>query len=216
VAQPPAQTSPLNRDRIVAAAIGIIESEGVSALSMRKLAAACDAAPMSLYRHVATKEDLLREVADYYMADVQLPDTETLAWDAAIKTLVLAIAAGFEAHPQLADIMSVAPLDAAAILDAMERITAALRMAGFDDEAVTSALAMLTSYATGHAHRRAERRSAPAAQARRLARLEQEPQRFATLLALGDRLASLDTDERFAEGLDIMLAVLRLARPSAD
>lgn len=197
----------------MAAAVGIIESEGVSALSMRKLAAACDAAPMSLYRHVATKEDLLREVADYYMADVQLPDIRALPWDDAVRAVVLAIAAGFEAHPPLAEIMSVAPLDAAAILDAMEQITAALQTAGFDDDAVTSALAMLTSYATGHAHRRAERRSAPATQARRLARLEQEPQRFATLLALGDRLATLDTEDRFEQGLDTMLAALRQALP---
>ena len=155
----------LTRDSIVAAAITMIESQGVDALTMRKLANACGAAPMSLYRYIATKEELLRAVVDAYLADVDLPPTDDLPWHEAIEQVVLAVAAGFDAHTHFAEILAIQPIDAAAVLDGMERIARALRSAGFDDDAVRSGLATLSAFATGYVHRRAEivarRRSTP-------------------------------------------------------
>src|ERR1700743_3342724 len=54
----------LSLARIVEAAVRIADAEGLDAVSMGKVAAELRAAPMSLYRHVAGKEELLRSMVD--------------------------------------------------------------------------------------------------------------------------------------------------------
>ncbi len=202
----------LTRDSIVATAITMIESTGVDALTMRKLAHACGAAPMSLYRYVATKEELLHAVVDACLADVDLPPTDDLPWHEAIERVVLAIAAAFDAHTPLAEILAIQPVDAAAIMDAMERIAQALRSAGFDDEAVRVGLATLISFASGYVHRRAAHRRAPQVRSQRFGLLSQEPQRFSTLLSISAEDA-LDTPENFRAGLATIVNALRQQAP---
>jgi AcrR family transcriptional regulator len=58
-APPARRTRGLSRDRIVAAAIELVEAEGLSALSMARLAERLGCGTMSLYRHVANKDELL-------------------------------------------------------------------------------------------------------------------------------------------------------------
>jgi AcrR family transcriptional regulator len=58
-ATPPRRTRGLNRERIVAAAIDLVEAEGLTALSMARLAERLGCGTMSLYRHVANKDELL-------------------------------------------------------------------------------------------------------------------------------------------------------------
>jgi AcrR family transcriptional regulator len=58
-AQPLGRTRGLSRERIVAAAIELVETEGLSALSMARLAERLGCGTMSLYRHVANKDELL-------------------------------------------------------------------------------------------------------------------------------------------------------------
>lgn len=200
----------LSRAAIVASAIEMIEEEGVESLSIRKLARRCGAAPMSLYRHIATKQELLRAVADVYLAEVQYPATDELSWDESIKRVILALDEGFESHPRLAEIMSVQPVDAAAVLAAMELCASALRRGGLGDDEVVSGLAVLTAYATGYVQRRAERRRDAAIQEERLRRIQHlDEAEFPTLTSLGDALTTLDTREYFEAGLDILIDALR-------
>ncbi len=67
-ARPP--RAPLSRDAIVAAAIDVADADGISALSMRKLAAALGFEVMSLYNHVANKNELLTAMVDEVAADI--------------------------------------------------------------------------------------------------------------------------------------------------
>lgn len=64
---------PLTLDGILDAATAIIEGHGVAGLTMRRLAAACDSTPMTLYRHVRDKSELERAVADRFLGGVPLP-----------------------------------------------------------------------------------------------------------------------------------------------
>ena len=63
----------LTRGRIVAAAIAIADAEGLDALSMRRLATALDVGPMTLYRHVAGKDELVYAMVRELMAAHPLP-----------------------------------------------------------------------------------------------------------------------------------------------
>ncbi|WP_108772694.1 TetR/AcrR family transcriptional regulator C-terminal domain-containing protein [Mycobacterium talmoniae] len=73
-----------------------------------------------------------------------------------------------ESHPRLVDIMSVQPIDAAAVLAALELCASALRRGGLGDDEAVSGLAVLKAYATGYVQRRAERRRNAAVQEERL------------------------------------------------
>jgi AcrR family transcriptional regulator len=71
---------PLTTDRIVAAAVRVVETEGADALTMRRLAADLDAAPASLYRHVESRDALVLLVGEAILAAVELPDDPAAPW----------------------------------------------------------------------------------------------------------------------------------------
>src|SRR6201994_1300076 len=76
----PATRTPMAPDRIVAAAIAVADAEGLAGLSMRRVAAEIGAAPMSLYRHVADKDDLVVQMMNAVFAQTRLPDPPPGGW----------------------------------------------------------------------------------------------------------------------------------------
>src|SRR3954470_291612 len=79
---------PLNRDRVLKAAIRLADKEGIESLSMRKLAKSLGVEAMSLYNHVANKGDLVDGMVDVVIGEIELPpDTER--WDAAIRAYAI-------------------------------------------------------------------------------------------------------------------------------
>ncbi|MFI5499517.1 TetR/AcrR family transcriptional regulator C-terminal domain-containing protein [Nocardia asteroides] len=65
--------TPLTRDHVLRAAIGIADQDGLDALSMRRLAKAVGVEAMSLYNHVANKDDLLDGIIDLVVAEISVP-----------------------------------------------------------------------------------------------------------------------------------------------
>ncbi|MCU7822001.1 TetR/AcrR family transcriptional regulator [Kitasatospora sp. DSM 101779] len=63
----------LSRERIVRAAVGLLDADGVQAFSMRKLAAALDVTPMSVYWYVDNKDELLELALDEAFGDMRIP-----------------------------------------------------------------------------------------------------------------------------------------------
>ncbi|MFJ3876521.1 TetR/AcrR family transcriptional regulator [Streptomyces sp. NPDC090077] len=63
----------LSREQIVAAAVRLLDAEGIEALSMRKLGAEMGTAATSLYRHVANKDELIELVVDEVYGELELP-----------------------------------------------------------------------------------------------------------------------------------------------
>ncbi len=76
----PARLRTLSVDRIVDMAVEITETEGVEALSMRRLTQSLGVTTMALYGHVRNKRDLLDLVADRYLAELELPGNE-IPWE---------------------------------------------------------------------------------------------------------------------------------------
>ena len=77
----------LTRDAIVEAALRIADAEGLAAVSMRRIAAELDARTMSLYHHVARKEDVIALMFDAVAAEVLVPEPLPAGWREAV-TLV--------------------------------------------------------------------------------------------------------------------------------
>jgi AcrR family transcriptional regulator len=85
---------------IVAAGLAVADAEGLAALSMRRVAAELGAAPMSLYRHVRDKDELLLAMMDAAISEVVLPDPPA-AWRDGLEVAARALWAGFRRHPWL-------------------------------------------------------------------------------------------------------------------
>ena len=90
------------RDRIVQAGIAIADLEGLDAVSMRRVAARIGGAPMSLYRSVNGKEDLVLLMVDAVFGEAVLPSSPAAAWRPRLDYVARALWSLYRAHPWLA------------------------------------------------------------------------------------------------------------------
>jgi AcrR family transcriptional regulator len=88
---------PLTRDRIVRAAVGVADTGGFHSLSMRNLADRLGTAPMSLYRHVANKEDLLDGMIDIVFGEVAFRSEGD--WRSAMRQRAVSMHEALRRHP---------------------------------------------------------------------------------------------------------------------
>ena len=103
----PPREHDLTRARIVAAAIDIADAEGMAEVSMRRLATTLDAATMSLYRHVPSKEDLVLAMIDTAIGSLRLPrHRPSDGWRPALENCARLEWATFQRHPWLGPSMS--------------------------------------------------------------------------------------------------------------
>ena len=101
-----AATGPLGVGRIVAAAVRIADAEGLDGLSMRRVASALGAAPMSLYRHVDDKDDLILRMLDATLHAARLPAEPPPGWRERVEIATRSLWSAFRRHPWLAGALS--------------------------------------------------------------------------------------------------------------
>ena len=94
----------LTRKLLVREALGLLDSDGLDALTMRNLADRLDVVPNALYRHVKNKEDLLDGVLDEAVASVPLPPGH-LGWDDGLVAMATAIRATMLEHPAIVSLV---------------------------------------------------------------------------------------------------------------
>ncbi len=92
---------PLTKDGIYAMALQLIDADGVEALTMRKLAAALDANPMSLYHHVPNKDAVLRGVAHRVGSQFSAGEREDVPWQDRMRELARDFRELSHRHPKL-------------------------------------------------------------------------------------------------------------------
>jgi AcrR family transcriptional regulator len=95
---PSARRAPLSRDRILHAAIKLADRHGLEALSMRSLATALKVKAMSLYNHVANKDELLDGMVDVVIGEITLPAAGG-DWKGAMRARAESALSVMTAHP---------------------------------------------------------------------------------------------------------------------
>lgn len=100
MAQPTAapRRTRLNRDRVLRAAVALADQAGIEALSMRKLAEELGVVPMALYKHVASKEELLDGMIDIVIGEVD-PPAGGAGGKSAIRQRILSARRSLSRHP---------------------------------------------------------------------------------------------------------------------
>ncbi|MFC8452486.1 TetR/AcrR family transcriptional regulator C-terminal domain-containing protein [Kitasatospora sp. NPDC057223] len=140
----------LTRERIVRAAVGIADAEGIGALAMRRIAAELGAATMSLYRHVADKDQLVLLMMDQVMVDNPLPEALPPGWRAGLETIARTQWQIYRRHPWLAVVMSFTrPVPSPAAAIHTERSMAALAGLGLGMEQIAQTAVTLAGYVCG-------------------------------------------------------------------
>ena len=85
----PVLRQPLSRERVLRAAIALADGNGIESLSMRNLADTVGVKPMSLYNHVAHKDDLLDGMIDAVFAEIDLPAGDD--WKTAMRRRAISV-----------------------------------------------------------------------------------------------------------------------------
>ena len=142
-----ARRRPLSRERVLRAAIAYADEHGVQALSMRKLADELGVQAMSLYNHVANKEDLLDGILDSTMAEIIVPSPDA-DWRAQIREIAISAHESMLRHPWAAD-LSVRAKPGPGRLQYGDSLLRCFRNAGFSKELTFHAYHIVESYIQG-------------------------------------------------------------------
>ena len=90
--------TPLNRDRVLRAAVALADENGIGSLSMRKLGQAVGVEAMSLYNHVASRGDLFDGMIDLVFGEIGLPSGGA-GWKTAMRQRALSARQALSRHP---------------------------------------------------------------------------------------------------------------------
>lgn len=148
----PGPTTPpadLSRERIVEVALTLIDSAGEDNFSMRRLAAALGATPMSIYWYFSNKRDLLDAVAERILDEVEIPSLGTLPWRDAATHLMRSLRAQLKAHPHREAVVGTPDRIPPALIRFGNAGLAVARRAGFDGTDAVLAYHALVYYTLG-------------------------------------------------------------------
>jgi AcrR family transcriptional regulator len=138
---------PLSRDRVLRAAIRLADDGGIESLTMRRLGGALGVEAMSLYKHVASKDDVLDGMVDLVEGEVELPSS-TGGWAAAVRACAISAHAVLRRHPWACSLIMTRFRPAR--LQYMDWLLGRLRGAGFSPQLTFHAYHALDSHILGY------------------------------------------------------------------
>lgn len=148
VPQPARET--LSRERVLHAAVDLADAGGLETLSMRKLGQAVGVEAMSLYNHVASKEDLLDGMVDLVFGEVELPTLED-GWRPAMRQRAVSMRLALSRHRWAIGLMESRSTPGPATLRHHDAVLGCLRRGGFSLTLTAHAVSVLDSYIYGFA-----------------------------------------------------------------
>ncbi|OON82333.1 TetR/AcrR family transcriptional regulator [Streptomyces tsukubensis] len=142
----------LSRDRIVTAAAALVDSEGLAAVSTRRLAAELGVSGPSLYNHFRTMDEILEAVADAVSAQVDLSMFEGGGdWRTALGDWAVSYRAALTRHPNIVPVLARGPGRRPAGLRLADAVFGAMTAAGWPPAQATSIGAVMRYYVLGSA-----------------------------------------------------------------
>ncbi|RBO93645.1 TetR/AcrR family transcriptional regulator [Nocardia puris] len=210
--QGPPRKPRLSRERIVSAAMDLLDAEGVDGFSMRRLAARLDAGTMSLYAYVETREDVLDLALHAAFAEIdRTPDDANAPWRELLTRQLTRSREVMRRHPWIPVLTATRPLLGPNALARSELFYAALARAGLSGAPLLAAVGALSYYVSGfvaseNVWRATMRDSDDEKHLRRdaQAHIDERADRYPALSAHA-HLEFSDFDESFALGLNIVL-----------
>jgi AcrR family transcriptional regulator len=210
---------PLSRERIVAAAIKILDSDGLDAVSTRKIAEDLGTGSASLYAHVANRDELIELMVDRIAGEIEVPAPDPEHWQDQLRDYARHAQQVWAAHADIVRASLATIPTGPGRLRVIERLVAIMRAAGFSDKMAAWGVDRLLIYIDADTYEgwlytakvkqgldvdtyissiREYYRQLPA-------------DRFPNLSAMADTIMD-DGGERFDFGLDLLIAGLAALR----
>jgi AcrR family transcriptional regulator len=142
--------APWTRQQVLRAAIDLADQVGLESLSMRRLSQELGGGTMSLYNHVANKDDLLDGMIDSIFAEIELP-TDERDWKATMRARAHSVRAVMTRHSWAIGLMESRRTPGSATLRHHDAVIGCLRDAGFSLPLTAHAFAALDGYIYGFA-----------------------------------------------------------------
>ena len=214
----------ITRDVVLAAALELIDRDGVDGLSMRKLARVLGRDPMILYRHAPNKAALLDGVAETVLAQLKV-DPADPDWAAQLRAVARGYRALALAHPNVVPLLVTRPLATPlgqrppGMLRPLEDVLTLLTSAGFNGDDALHIYRVLFAYLYGHILNELQEiveRPEETDHVLRLGLHRLAITEFPQLRALAPALASYDGAAELDRGLDLLLSGLTAALTQPD
>jgi AcrR family transcriptional regulator len=138
----------LTVERIVEEAIALVDAEGLEALTVRGLSGRFGTGSATLYRHVASRDELLVLIVDHVLGEVDVPSPE-LAPRAQVEALATGLRTVLLRHPNLVPALPAAPLQGPNAVRGSDLGLTALVSMGFSPDAAFTAYLVLLDYVLG-------------------------------------------------------------------
>jgi TetR/AcrR family tetracycline transcriptional repressor len=204
----------LTPQTVVEGALVLADSEGLEAVTIRRLAKELGVTPMALYWHFRSKDELLDGMAASIFEEVDLSVDASARWQEQLRALLGSMLGVLRAHPSSAILLSTRTASSEGSLRATEVALEILRRGGFSLAEATQiarhALGTVVNLVSGEPGVVAREESGEMADARRRARLFLEslpPERYPRLVEAAAPLSEgVEPDAYFAFGLDLLLA----------
>ncbi|MEV0967355.1 TetR/AcrR family transcriptional regulator [Microtetraspora glauca] len=141
----------LSRQRIAAAAVDLVDRQGLESFGVRRLASELGVDPMSIYNHIKGKAALLDAVSEAVLTEVsatsaQWPDD----WTAIARTMARGYRDMAMRHPRIFPLLATRAQTSAVALETLERLTAAMRRAGIPDQTIADTPLVLFGFLNGY------------------------------------------------------------------
>lgn len=204
----------LDPEKLATSALVLADSEGLDAVTIRRLAQQHEVTPMALYRHFSDKEDLLAAIGDRILADLELPAPNDDRWDTQLRVVLTAFVAALRPHPKAAQLTMFRVLIAEPGLAMAERTMELLTEGGFtvDDAAEIGrqsvcSLVTLVTTEPGAAEDIEPIAREDALRAKRAALATLSPRRYPLITAAADTLVCPSSTDRYYElGIELIIA----------
>lgn len=199
---------------VVEGALSLADSEGLGAVTIRRLAKELGVTPMALYWHFRSKDELLDGMVGRIYEEIDPPLDESATWQEQMRALLASLVDALRAHPSTAILLSTRSTTSEGSLRATEVALDILRHGGFSPTEATQiarhALSTVTNLVGGVPGAVPREESGELMNARRRARVFLEslpPERYPRLVEAAAPLSECDDpDAYFTFGLDLLLA----------
>jgi AcrR family transcriptional regulator len=122
--------APLSKGKVLRAAVALADKDGIESLSMRKLAEELRVVPMALYKHVASKDELLDGMIDVVVGEID-PPVAGAEWKSAIRQRILSARRALLRHPWASRVIESKKTPTPLVLEYMDSMIGLFRAGGF-------------------------------------------------------------------------------------
>ena len=189
----------LSRELIARTALAMVDERGVSCLSVRNLAAELGAGPMSLYRHIPSRDAIVRDVVALLLDEIELEAPPGADWAEGAKAVARSYRAMALRHPRAFELVATASNREPPVVDYARRLRAFYAGLGAPVAAFEQHWSILDSFETGFL----------LFETQALLRPEHEAEAMDTETAeLADHMAATVSEDAYEAGLEIIVGGL--------